>query len=127
MIGLKNINLAIIDSIKRASQQMLLLKKTLVKNKSIASYEKKHENPSSNWDSGVKFEGLFLFDGEEKVELFGSNIFSKKVYAKVYTLNFLNFEPEDQVLVDNNFLEIISVNQCFKNKVQYIVLMLRMF
>ncbi|QFP42352.1 DUF1506 domain-containing protein (plasmid) [Borrelia miyamotoi] len=119
--GLKGINLAIMKSIKRYSRQMFLFVKMLIKNRHIASYEKKVDKTNF-----TEFKGVFLFHGEDKIELFDSNMFARETYAKVYTLSVLDFKLEDQVLVDDNFLEIISVNKCFKQTVGYTVLMLRL-
>ncbi|AOW96381.1 DUF1506 family protein [Borrelia miyamotoi] len=119
--GLKGINLAIIKSIKRYSRQMFLFRKMLIKNRHIASYEKKVDKANF-----TEFKGVFLFHGEDKIELFGSNIFARETYAKVYTLSILDFKLEDHVLVDDNFLEIISANKCFKQTIGYTVLMLRL-
>ncbi|UPA09848.1 DUF1506 family protein (plasmid) [Borrelia nietonii YOR] len=121
MIGL---NLAITDNITRYSRPMFLFKKSLIRNKSNASYERKVDKETS-----IKFDGVFLFKGEDNIELFGSNIFTKEIYAKVYTLDKIDFDLGDQVQVDDDLMEIVSIskycNVYLQERIIYTVLMLR--
>ncbi|WP_236844020.1 DUF1506 family protein [Borrelia anserina] len=121
MVG---IGLAVTDSIKRYSKPMLLFKRDLIKNRTNASYEKKIDRKNS-----TKFEGVFLLKSEENIELFNSNVYIREIRAKVYTLSTLDFNREDQVLIGDNWMEIISLVKYFDvyfyGKVGYTILMLR--
>lgn len=118
---MSGLGLAITSSIIRYSRPMFLFKRNLIKNRANASYEKKieRENP-------VNFYGVFLFKDGDMVELFGSNIFIKEICAKVYTLDTIDFNLEDQVLVDKDLMEIVSVNKYYVYlKTGYTVLILK--
>ncbi|UPA11334.1 hypothetical protein bpSLO_001111 (plasmid) [Borrelia parkeri] len=118
---MSGLGLAITSSITRYSRPMFLFKRNLIKNRTNASYEKQtlRETP-------INFDGVFLFKDEDTVELFDSNIFIKEMHAKVYTLDTIDFNLEDQVLVDEDLMEIISVNKYYVYlKTGYTVLILK--
>ncbi|AWG43287.1 hypothetical protein CR532_04635 (plasmid) [Candidatus Borreliella tachyglossi] len=121
MSALKDIYLTVSNLIRRYEQPMFLLKKTLVKNSENATISTKIDH-----DHLTKFNGIFLpLNKDETVELFGSKIYVNERYAKVYTLDGLNFRPEEQVLVEKSFLEIMSISGYFQNEIGYTVLMVR--
>ncbi|UPA17014.1 hypothetical protein bcCo53_001183 (plasmid) [Borrelia coriaceae] len=121
MIGL---GLAITDNIKRYSMPMFLFKKNLLKNRANAFYDKK-----INKGSSIRFDGVFLLKEGEDVEILDSNVFTKEIPAKVYTLDDVDFRVEEQVLVEDDFFEIVSINKYYNSYVQkkvgYIVLVLK--
>ncbi|UPA12652.1 hypothetical protein bvRMA01_000986 (plasmid) [Borrelia venezuelensis] len=118
---MSGLGLAMTSSIIRYSRPMFLFKRNLIKNITNASYEKKtlRETP-------VNFDGVLLFKDEDTVELFDSNIFIKEMHAKVYTLDTIDFNLEDQVLVDEDLMEIVGVNKYYVYlKTGYTVLILK--
>ncbi|AYE36825.1 hypothetical protein DB313_04825 (plasmid) [Borrelia turcica IST7] len=119
--ALEKVNLSIKNSIKRYAQPMFLFKKTLVKNEENASYEKKISRKNF-----TKFSGVFLpLTKEEKIDLFDTKIIANEFFAKVYTLDYLDFRPEEQVLVDKSFLEIVSISGFAQNEIGYTMLILQ--
>ncbi|ACH93887.1 hypothetical protein [Borrelia duttonii] len=118
------INLTIVRNMKRYTQPMFLFKKNLIKNRTNFSYEIKIDKTTP-----IKFDGVFLPSGESNIELFGSNIFVKEIHAKTYTLDILDFNSGEQLLVGNDIMEILSVsrhlNFSLNQRFRYIVLMLR--
>ncbi|UPA19027.1 hypothetical protein bpuSUM_001527 (plasmid) [Borrelia puertoricensis] len=118
---MSGLSLAMTSSIIRYSIPMFLFKRQLIKNRTNASYEKKILR-----DTPINFDGVFLFKDEDTVELFGSNIFIKEMCAKVYTLDAIDFNLEDQVLVNEDLMEIISVNKYYVYlKASYTVVILK--
>ncbi|WP_084538447.1 hypothetical protein [Borrelia persica] len=118
------INLAIIRNIARYTQPMFLLKKNLVRNRVDSSYEIQIDKSSP-----IKFDGVFFLSGEHNIELFNSNIFVKEIYAKAYTLDVVDFNAGEQLLVESDLMEILSVsrhfNLCLDHRFRYTVLMLK--
>nr|WKT13950.1 DUF1506 family protein [Borrelia sp. BU AG58] len=118
---LQAISLSLKNSIKRYAQPMFLFKKKLVKNETDASYSKKISK-----DNVSRFDGVFLpLTKEEKVELFDIRLFASEFFAKVYTLDYLDFRPEEHVMVNKNFLEIISITGYAQNGIGYTTLILQ--
>ncbi|WKC58699.1 DUF1506 family protein [Borrelia sp. P9F1] len=121
MNGVEAVNLSLRNSIRRYAQPMFLLKKLLVKREATASYEKK-----INKDNVTRFAGVFLpLTREEKIELFDAKILANQFFAKVYTIDFLDFRPEEHVMVNKNFLEIISITGYSQNEIGYTTLILQ--
>ncbi|UGQ16789.1 MULTISPECIES: DUF1506 family protein [unclassified Borrelia] len=121
MNGIEAVNLSLKNSIKRYAQPMFLFKKVLVKNEANASYEKRISK-----NNVARFAGVFLpLTREEKIELFDTKFFANEFFAKVYTIDFLDFRPEEHVMVNKNLLEIISITGYAQNEIGYTTLILQ--
>ncbi|MCD2320263.1 DUF1506 family protein, partial [Borreliella burgdorferi] len=86
-----------------------------------ASYETRFKSSDT-----VVFKGMFLLiNPEEVVEIEGVNIFDQNSYAKVYTLENLEFEYGDLVKIFDDVYSILGVQKSYKEGLNYNTLVLR--
>ncbi|MBB6213395.1 DUF1506 family protein (plasmid) [Borreliella californiensis] len=121
MKSLEMINTSLSNIISIYSQELFFCKFRTIKDPINASYETRFKSSDT-----VVFKGmLLLINPEEVVEIEGVNIFDKNSYAKVYTLENLEFEYGDLVKVFDDVYSILGVQKSYKEGLNYNTLVLR--
>lgn len=121
MKSLEMINSSLSDIIDTYSQELVFCKYKAIKDPINASYETRFKSSDA-----VVFKGMFLLiSPEEVVDIEGVNIFDRNSYAKVYTLDNLEFEYGDLIKVLDDFYSILGVQKSYKEGLNYNTLVLR--
>ncbi|WKD01247.1 DUF1506 family protein (plasmid) [Borreliella americana] len=121
MKSLEMINIGLSNIISTYSQELFFCKFRAVKDPISASYETRFKSSDT-----VVFKGMFLLiSPEEVVEIEGVNIFDSNSYAKVYTLENLEFEYGDLIKVFDDFYSILGVQKSYNEGLNYNTLVLR--
>ncbi|MCD2401461.1 DUF1506 family protein [Borreliella bissettiae] len=121
MKSLEMINTGLSNIIGIYSQELFFCKFRIIKDPISASYESIFKSSDT-----VVFKGMFLLiNPEEVVEIEGVNIFDKNIYAKVYTLDNLEFEYGDLVKIFDDVYSILGVLKSYKEGLNYNTLVLR--
>ncbi|AAC66253.1 DUF1506 family protein [Borreliella burgdorferi] len=121
MKSLEMINISLSNIISIYSQELFFCKFRVIKDPINASYETRFKSSDT-----VVFKGMFLLiNPEEVVEIEGVNIFDQNSYAKVYTLENLEFEYGDLVKIFDDVYSILGVQKSYKEGLNYNTLVLR--
>ncbi|ACN93607.1 DUF1506 family protein (plasmid) [Borreliella finlandensis] len=121
MKSLEMINIGLSNIISIYSQELFFCKFRVIKDPINASYETRFKSSDT-----VVFKGMFLLiNPEEVVEIEGVNIFDQNSYAKVYTLENLEFEYGDLVKIFDDVYSILGVQKSYKEGLSYNTLVLR--
>lgn len=121
MKSLEMINISLSNIISIYSHELFFCKFRVIKDPINASYETRFKSSDT-----VVFKGMFLLiNPEEVVEIEGVNIFDQNSYAKVYTLENLEFEYGDLVKIFDDVYSILGVQKSYKEGLNYNTLVLR--